>query len=695
MTSPEDKDRGGERRLRVVVLGAGYVARHHLAALRALEFVDLVGLVDVDLSAARALASEFRVPAVAATLAEIAGQKPDAAYVLTPPATHCSLALEALGLGCHVFVEKPMAESARECDLMIEAAANRGLVLSVNHSDRFDPKVLRALELVNAGICGEPLALDILRSSEYPAYGGGPLPAMVSQGSYPFRDLGTHGLYLIEAFLGRIAALEVTYRASGRNPNLRFDEWFATARCERGVGRLQISWNVRPMQSRIILQGTRGVVEVDRFLQTCRVSKALPGPKFIGTVLVGFKNAVKESFEIPLNVLRFATGSLKPSPGIRIGSAAFARAIHEGTAPPVSAEEGRRVVAMLEASCRDADEQRTADLAARLQPLGPVPVLITGAAGFLGSALVRRLRENGSEVRVLVRRPVPWMQDDRGIQVVVGDLGDPLVVSHVVEGVNAVYHVGAAMRGDAREFAAGTVWGTKNIVAACVKSRIGRLVYVSSLSVLDHAGRDPRVEVTERSTLEPHPELRGSYTQTKLEAERIVADAVRNDGLQAVIIRPGQIFGPGAEHVAPNGVVALAGRWIAVGPGRQTIPLVFVDDAVDALLLAARKANVVGRSFHVVDPGRWRQDRYLSSVAEGAARAPKVHRVPTAVFLCLAAGVELLGAILRRAVPLTRYRVRSLRPLANFNLDATRRDLGWEPRVGVEAGLARTFPPRT
>jgi nucleoside-diphosphate-sugar epimerase len=297
-------------------------------------------------------------------------------------------------------------------------------------------------------------------------------------------------------------------------------------------------------------------------------------------------------------------------------------------------------------------------------------------------------------VRVLVRKPLPWMQLDPGIQVVVGDLGDPEVVSHAVENVEVVYHVGAAMRGGAREFAAGTVWGTRNMIAACLKWQVKRLVYVSSLSVLDHAGRKMGVPVTETSALEPRPEQRGFYTQSKLDAERLVVSAIENQGLPAVIIRPGQIFGPGAENAAPNGVVAIGGRWIAVGPGAQLIPLVYVEDVVDALLLAAAKGDVAARCFNVVDPRQTRQEEYLAAVRGNSGHSVRVHRVPVPVFLCLAAVVELLGGILRRPVPLTRYRVRSLRPLANFQLDAVRRDLGWEPRVGIEKGLAQTFHQR-
>jgi 2-alkyl-3-oxoalkanoate reductase len=184
----------GLKQLRIAIVGAGYVARHHLSALKRLDFVEIVGIADLDLAAARKLAAEFGVPSAVTSLAELADRQPNTVYVLTPPASHCALALQAIDMGCHVLVEKPMADSVAECDAMIARARERGVVLSVNHSDRLDPVVLQALALVRAGVAGDVLAVDFLRSSEYPPYAGGPLPAAVRQGSYPFRDLGVHGL---------------------------------------------------------------------------------------------------------------------------------------------------------------------------------------------------------------------------------------------------------------------------------------------------------------------------------------------------------------------------------------------------------------------------------------------------------------------------------------------------------------------
>ena len=514
------------RLLRVAIVGAGYVSRHHISALRTLDFVQIVGIADLDSDAAHAMAKQFAIPLACSSLAELAGQKPDAIYVLTPPGSHAALTLQALDMGCHVFVEKPMAEKAADCEAMIARAREKGLTLAVNHSDRLDPIVVAALEKVKAGACGELVAVDFIRGSEYVPYAGGLRAGPYRKGSYPFQDLGVHGLYLLEAFLGPIRDLRVDYRSIAHDPYLLFDDWHAVADCERGLGRLHLSWVARPMQSRLLVQGTRGSLDVDRFLQTLTVNRVLPGPKFIGMVINAVFGSLRRAFAVCGSVIRFATGRLRPSPGIYAGAVDFARAVAEGRSPIVSAEEGHRIVQLMEAVSRRADEEAQSVFAERLRPLEPVDALVTGATGFLGGAVLRRLVAEGHSVRVLVRRRPRWADQMPRVQIVIGDLGDPEIVAHAVTGASVVYHVGATMRGSPEQFRSGTSVGTRNIIEACLRQRTSRLVYVSSLSVMDHAGRKPGTVLHENLPYEPYPQRRGAYTQTKLDAERAVLEAM-------------------------------------------------------------------------------------------------------------------------------------------------------------------------
>lgn len=679
------------RKVRAALVGAGYVSRYHVRALKSLPFVEIVGICDADPAKAEKIAREFGIPAVRRTLAELAALHPEVIHILTPPPSHCELTLEALRMGCHVFVEKPMAQTEDECVRMIAAAEERGRVLSVNHSARLDPVVLRALEMVRHGVCGDVLSVDFLRSSDYPPYAGGAVPIHYASGGYPFQDIGVHGLYLLESFLGEIRNVDARYLSTGRNPLLTFDEWQTIVECGRGIGRMYLSWNVQPMQNEIIIYGTRGVIRVDCYLQTCTVRRRIPAPKSVQRLYAAVANSLTTIGSVTANALRMATGRLRPSPGIHAGVRGFHLALRNGKAVPVPAGEGRRIVAWAETAIQGASEAKRQIVQTLATPPAPARVLVTGASGFLGSALVARLIREGESPRVLLRRPSSSLQATPGVKIVYGDLGNPEDVDRAVAGVDVVYHAGAAMMGCAADFECATVWGTRNVIDACLKHGVKKLVHVSSLSVLDHASHARGETMNESSSLEPNPEWRGHYTRSKLVAEQLVAAAVRERGLRAVIVRPGMIFGPGARLAAPSGTVGVGRRWVVMGSGKLVLPLIYVDDVADALLLAAKEVNATGGIFHLTDESAVTQREYINLCCRQAGGGLRALYVPRAVFYGAAVAVEILGHLLGRSAPLTRYKVRSLPPLSSFDTTRARECLRWTPSVGVPEGLRRTF----
>ena len=684
---------------KVGIVGAGYVSTYHIRALKTLPHVSIVGVADKSAERAQALATQFGIPAVFPSLSEMASARPDVIHVLTPPSSHCQLALEALAMGCDVFVEKPMAPTRHECDQMITAAQRAERVLSVNHSAKADPVVVRGLELARSGAIGDVIAVDFCRSSDYPMYAGGPLTPPYRLGGYPFEDMGIHGLYLVEAFLGTIRDVNVRYRTTGRNPDVYFDEWRATVECEKGVGQMFLSWATRPLRNELTIHGTNGYLHIDCFLQTCRVHKALPGPKAITASIDATAKAVGTLYRVPLNMVSFVTGKLRPSPGIHAGVLQFHDALDRGAAPPVSMEEGRSMVGWVEEACRAADNHKDVALEVHKR-VPPAQILVTGATGFLGRALLARLCSLGESIRVLARRPSSSLEALPGVHVVYGDLGDPDAVDRAVAGVNVVYHVGATMRGRGwPDYQSGTIEATRNIVESCARHGVDRLVYVSSLTVLDYATHKSGAVVTEDAPLEPFPEQRGGYTQAKLQAENIVRDAARDRGLPAVVIRPGQIFGPGAEHVPPYGTIALAGRWIVIGAGNLRCPLVFVDDVVEGLLAAATRPDVCGSVFHLVDGTAITQNEYIEVCRRALRSAPRVVHAPRWLLYAAGTALELVGSLVKRGVPLSRYRIRSINAL-RFDCSKAEQKLGWTPCVGVVDGLkaapaARTAAPQT
>ena len=679
-----------QKKFRVGIVGAGYVSPYHVRALRTLDSVDITGVADPDEERRDKLASTFKIPVKCNTLEELLQTRPDVIHILTPPHLHADLAIEAMRGGCHVFVEKPLAESVEDCDRMIAVSKETGRQLAVNHSARMDPVVLRALDMVKAGACGDILSVTFLRNSDYPPYAGGPIPAPYRRAGYPFEDIGIHGLYLLETFLGPIKDVDIRYRSSGRNPYLFFDEWHTLAECEKGVGHMYLSWNVQPMQNELIIHGTGGIIRIDCYLQTMTVEKTLPAPKPLQRMLGTTLSALSLAWRVPINAFKFITGRLQPNPGILGSIVRFYDALACGTPMPAPAEEGRRMVAFVTRPAQKAEASRAQAFVTRPVIVKP-KVLVTGATGFLGGALLRRLKAEGKPVRILARRPLRQSEWDPNVEVVYGDLGNPVAVEQAIEGIETVYHVGATMAGGKADHERGSIVGTKNVVDSCLRHGVQRLVYVSSIIHLHYSGHQSGKTVDESYPLEPHADKRGFYTQAKLQAEQIVKDAIRDHQLPAIILRPGQIFGRGAERSSPTGAIGLGGRWVVIGSGKLPLPLVYVEDVVDALLLAAKKEGIFGSIFHIVDPTVVTQNEYVTYCRRFFGNELKVVYAPKPIMFLAALAADMVSKLTRVALPLSVYRLESSRPIHPFDVSVAQRRLGWTPRIGSMQGLEATF----
>jgi predicted dehydrogenase/nucleoside-diphosphate-sugar epimerase len=664
------------------LVGAGHISEYHIAALRRLPQVEIIGLHDIDPARAEESARKFQVRSFS-SLAALSEAGANVIHVLTPPHTHAAVALEALELGCHVLVEKPLAEDVADCERIQALADARGLTVGVNHSLLFDPQIRRALEAVRQGNLGRLISVDILRSSQYPPYPGGPLPPQYRAAGYPFRDLGVHALYLFQAFLGPIEDVQADWASLGGDPNLAFDEWRALVRCRDGVGQFQLSWNVRPMQSQIILQGTKGVLRVDLFLMFQALRASTPLPKAAERVLNAVTDSVRPMVEVPRGIWDFLRGKALPYHGLQMFVAAFYRALEAGAPVPVSIEDALPVVRWTEEIARaaDADHQKRC----RVFTLSErVPILITGASGALGSALVERLRAQDRRLRLFVRRPPAVVPE--GLEIALGDLGDPQAVDRAVRGAEIVIHAGAAMKGGWIEHQCATITGTRNMLEACKKHGVRKLVHVSSLSVVDWAGGAADAPISETTPYEPRPEDRGAYTRAKLEAERLVVDYTREQGLPAIILRPGQIFGGHIPLLTPAVARRAGKRWLVLGDGRVRLPLVTMDDTVDAILLAAESDLRGGEIIQIVDCEELTQNDVLRLMFGRQARVIRLPRGP--VFLLGKCSEVVLG-LLGRKSPLAVYRLRSALARRRFESGRAQSLLGWEPRIGVCEGIRR------
>ena len=668
-------------------MGAGAISEFHIHALRALPQCELLGIVDIDAARAAAAGERFGIP-VYPSLEALCEAGADVIHVLTPPHVHAPVALEALERGCHVFIEKPLAEDVDEAVKVREAARRTGRVATVNNSLLFDPQVERALAMVRSGALGKVVSVDILRGSEYPPYEGGPLPPHYRTAGYPFRDLGVHCYYLLQAFLGPIEHVDAEWDSLGGDPNLAFDEWRALVKCKRGLGQFQISYNTRPLQSQMIIHGTRAVLRVDLFTMFHARRQTTPLPKAAERIVNAMTDSIQPLVDVPVNVIRFVRKQVQAYQGLRNHIAAFYRALEEGAPPPVALEDAIEVIRWTE-QVAQAAEKDYAERRARLTLSERVPVLVTGASGFLGRAVVSRLLAEGQKVRIFVRR-IP-AEIPAGVEVAIGNLGDPDAVDRAVQGAEKVIHVGAAMKGGLVDHHCGTVIGTQNVLEACERHGISKLVHISSMSVVDWAGSSGGAAVSETTALEPRAEERGAYTRSKLDAENLVVAAARAGKVPALILRPGQIFGGGIPLVTGAVARRLGGRWLVLGDGELVLPLVHIDDVVDAVMLALQSELMSGEIVQIVDPEPLTQNEVLAMTNAGAA----VVRVPRAlVFLGGRMSEPVFGALGRQS-PVAVYRLRSALAKLRFQNENAVSLLSWKPRVGVRAGILRELAERS
>ena len=316
--------------------------------------------------------------------------------------------------------------------------------------------------------------------------------------------------------------------------------------------------------------------------------------------------------------------------------------------------------------------------------------LVTGGAGFLGSAIVHRLLARDDAVRTLTRRPAPQLAA-LGVDTARGDLADPEAVARAVEGCDVVFHVAAkaGMWGPYADYWASNVEGTRNVLAACRRHGVPRLVHTSTPSVV-HGGTG--IEGGDESL--PYARRHVSaYPATKAFAERLVL-AADDATLATVALRPHLIWGPGDTQLVPR-ILARArqGRLRLVGDGGARMDATYVDNAAEAHLLAADRlapgSPVAGRVYFVAQGEPLPVRDLVNGILAAAGLPPVTARTPFP--LAYAAGATLeaaYGLLGRREEPLmTRFLAQQLATPHWFDLSAARRDLGYAPRVSTAEGL--------
>ena len=329
-----------------------------------------------------------------------------------------------------------------------------------------------------------------------------------------------------------------------------------------------------------------------------------------------------------------------------------------------------------------------------LERSGDDVCLVTGATGFIGGRLAQRLLQEGYQVRCLVRPGSDTsLLESLDVELAPGDLASRHSLTRAAKGCRYVVHCGARVSdwGTAAEIERTNVGGTRNLLEAAADATVQRVVHFSTTDVYGYPGG---VAVEETHT---GGRLRNLYAQTKLAAEAEVRRIERSRGLDAVILRPATVYGPRSTDVV--GEIARAmrrGNMVLVDRGRAVAGLCYVDNVVDAAVLALRHEAAPGQAFNVTDGLSVTWKEFTDGLAAGLGYAPVRWSMPYWMALgigySLEHGYRLLRATTRLEVAplLSRQAVHVLGRPQDFSNRKAREVLGWEPRVDYATGLGNT-----
>lgn len=312
--------------------------------------------------------------------------------------------------------------------------------------------------------------------------------------------------------------------------------------------------------------------------------------------------------------------------------------------------------------------------------------IVTGATGFTGTALCRRLVRDGWDVTGFVREsPRVAPLRELGVECLPVDITDAKSVRSAMRPVDRVFHIAAMFRmeeADRSLFRRVNVDAVENVASAAGEAGVGRFIHCSTVGVQGQIDAPP---ASETYRVQPNDH----YQSTKWEGEQIARRHIEA-GLPGVIVRPAGIYGPGDLRFLKLFKAIHKGIFVMIGSGDTLYHLTYIDDLIDGFMLASERAQALGEVFTIAGP-RYTTIRELVGIVGGVLdKKPLKVRVPLLPVKVAAVACEVVWRKMRLNPPLYPRRVEFFAMDRAFMIDKARRLLGYDPKVDLDAGFART-----
>ena len=315
-------------------------------------------------------------------------------------------------------------------------------------------------------------------------------------------------------------------------------------------------------------------------------------------------------------------------------------------------------------------------------------ILITGATGFLGSALVTELVKQKQQVRILARDvQKACSQFGEAITIIQGDITDPAQVQQAVDGVTVVYHLVGRLYhpGIPTELYHQThVEGTRILLDACRRQQyLQRIVHCSTTGVHGVTGDTPATEDAPFAPTNP-------YEATKLESELLALKAHQEQGLPVSVVRPGLVYGPGDLHLLGFFALIQKGLFRVIDGGKALLHPVYIDDMTEVFQLCAERPEAIGRSYTIAGARPVTIRELATAIAHALGRELPPGNIPLWLAHLAAAIFAILPGFQGEHAPLTHSRVRFLTQSRVYSIERARNELGYTPKVELEEGMQQT-----
>lgn len=322
-----------------------------------------------------------------------------------------------------------------------------------------------------------------------------------------------------------------------------------------------------------------------------------------------------------------------------------------------------------------------------MQKTGKMKAFITGAGGFIGSNLVDRLTQNNWELKILLKDKSEKVSN-KNVQIIYGNITDKNVIEEGVSGADIIFNLAALLphhKARLEDYTAVNMIGVKNVLDACNRYKIKRLVHISTVGIYGSSGS--RI-ISERSPRK----LSDDYSITKAKGEDLVFKYIKDFKLKATIIKPTIAYGPFDKRPGFSTLFKLIHKkaFIPVGNGKNYLHTIYVGNLVDALILAATSQNSIGEDFIIGDDpcptiGEIVNEIYtVQNLKPPKFYLPKELAIVTSKIFDITEKVGLPS-------PLSSRRLNFITENRRYNINKAKNILKFKPKISLEEGIRITY----